>query len=385
MYHKFGSLYGMILFVFVALSVFLTPALGQSKNKTSITASLNRLKTIEEVELFYQQTSMEFQQLGKEQGREEDARQGVAKLANACCERVLRLSKSDDDRAKGYRLKLAGLKILIDAGNQDGIVQTQSLIKELRRKKGLTTSAEAAEHLFFMARLRLIESERMSGQAFEAFIRETEKLLKYESLVGHYPEIVTSVMQTTRQVAKTKDSPQWIDKAGEVLAESLKDGALNEEEKGKLLFAIKGFCCRGVGKPLDLYGKTIDGHDFDWSTYRGKVVLVNFTASWCKPCMAELPKIFDAYQKYRNQGLEVVSVGVFDSDEKLKEMIANKNIPWTFLSETSTKDAGQESQAARYAIRTIPVMLLIGRDGRILSDEVRGTLLEERLSEIFSH
>ncbi len=382
---KFHLKYRVTTIALALLSVLvIAPALGQNKYKMGTEDALKLLKSIEEVELFYQQTSMEFQQLGKELEKESDARKAIAKLANACCVKILRLSKTDDDRVKGYKLKLTGLKILIDDGNPDGVVQTQSLIKDLRKKKGLEKSAEAAEYLLFMARIKMVDPEKMTSKGFDAFMQETGKQLKYESLVDNYPEIVTTVMRTTQRIAKTQNTPQLIDKAGETLTTLLKSGSINEETRNKLLFAIKGYCCRGVGKPMDLYGKTIDDRDFDWSAYRGKIVLVNFTASWCGPCKAELPGMFDAWRKYRDQGFEIVSVGVFDSNDKLKEMISSKNIPWTFLSEASTKKADQESLASRYAIRTIPVMLLIDRDGKIISDEVRGTSLEERLSEIFS-
>jgi len=63
-----------------------------------------------------------------------------------------------------------------------------------------------------------------------------------------------------------------------------------------------------TGEPVKVSGKTVDGKPFDISEYKGKVVIVDFWATWCGPCLAELPNLKKIYQKYHDRGLEIVGV-----------------------------------------------------------------------------
>ncbi len=67
-----------------------------------------------------------------------------------------------------------------------------------------------------------------------------------------------------------------------------------------------------TGDPVKVSGKTIDGKPFDISQYKGKVVIVDFWATWCGPCLAELPNLKKIYEKYHDRGLEIVGVNLDD-------------------------------------------------------------------------
>ncbi|HZY86294.1 MAG TPA: TlpA disulfide reductase family protein, partial [Gemmataceae bacterium] len=81
-------------------------------------------------------------------------------------------------------------------------------------------------------------------------------------------------------------------------------------------------------KPLDIKYTSVDGRAVDLSKLRGKVVLVDFWATWCGPCVAELPNVRAVYDRYHAQGFEVVGISLDHSRDKLAEYVKEKQVPW---------------------------------------------------------
>ena len=135
------------------------------------------------------------------------------------------------------------------------------------------------------------------------------------------------------------------------------------------------------GKPMEIKGVLLDGQPFDPASLTGKVVLVDFWATWCGPCIAEIPNILAQYDKYHDQGFEVVGISLDQDREALESFVADKGIPWPILHE---KDGGGgHPMATFYGISGIPQLILIGRDGNVVTLNARGKQLEQRLAELF--
>ena len=126
--------------------------------------------------------------------------------------------------------------------------------------------------------------------------------------------------------------------------------------------------------PLALDGRLLDGSAFEPAGLAGKVVLIDFWATWCGPCVAEIPRVRDAYDRYHARGFEVVGISL---DEAFVE---EKEIPWPIIVDSQNETGGL---AARYGITAIPTMILVGRDGAVVSTTARGRLLEDLLEEQF--
>ncbi len=112
---------------------------------------------------------------------------------------------------------------------------------------------------------------------------------------------------------------------------------------------------------LDFTMKDVDGKDVRLSDYKGKVILLDFWATWCGPCKYEIPGFVELQEKYGKQGLQVIGVSVDDTVEKLRPFIKQFNINYPILQGLGHDDV----QDAYGPIIGIPINVLISRDGRI--------------------
>jgi len=138
-----------------------------------------------------------------------------------------------------------------------------------------------------------------------------------------------------------------------------------------------------IGTELDLKFTAIDGREVDVSQMRGKVVLVDFWATWCGPCIAELPNLKSVYDRYHDKGFEVIAISL-DSQrdrQKLLDFCKENNLPWP--QHFDGKGWANEF-AEKYAIRGIPAMLLVDQDGRLVSTNARGARLESEVKRLLN-
>lgn len=135
-----------------------------------------------------------------------------------------------------------------------------------------------------------------------------------------------------------------------------------------------------IGQPvIEFKTKDTKGKDFSFNQYKGKVLLLDFWASWCKPCTIEMPNVISIYNKYHSKGFEIVGVSMDQDLDAMKEYLKNNKISWRQIADGK----GWNSEFGRYYnIKSIPSTFLIDRNGIIRYTNLRGEALEKAVKEL---
>lgn len=156
----------------------------------------------------------------------------------------------------------------------------------------------------------------------------------------------------------------------------------NDEAVTRIKENVEKMKATAVGQKFtDFAMKTPEGKDVKLSDYvgKGKVVLVDFWASWCGPCRREMPNLVEAYAKYKNKNFEIVGVSLDQNAEAWKAAIKQLNITWPQMSDLKYWNC---EGAKLYAVSSIPHTVLIDGDGTILARELHGEEMLDKLAEV---
>lgn len=132
----------------------------------------------------------------------------------------------------------------------------------------------------------------------------------------------------------------------------------------------------------DIEMTSIDGGTYKLSDLRGKVVLLDFWASWCGPCRRENPNVVRAYAEYKDKGFEVFSVSLDSKQDRWEKAIAQDGLTWPY--HVSDLKGWKNAAAALYDVHSIPATFLLDKEGKVVGTKLRGPALDRKLEELLN-
>jgi thiol-disulfide isomerase/thioredoxin len=126
----------------------------------------------------------------------------------------------------------------------------------------------------------------------------------------------------------------------------------------------------------DIQNKVIKTEDF-----AGKFVVVDFFASWCQPCLSEVPRLKKYATKYKDKGLEVLAISLDETREGLDKYLAGAELPWPVIHDNAAEPL--ERLQLKFGVAALPTVLLLNKEGTVVSLEARGAELDRLMEMIF--
>jgi thiol-disulfide isomerase/thioredoxin len=292
-------------------------------------------------------------------------------------------------------------------GREDGKQAANAVFDEASRAKWavklreLRAAALAASDISDTNRLILEQDTLVALRTAAAKAAPAERVAalaavkaEVDRLAAKYPDeplmgsFASGYIKSMERAGATPDEiqAQWVAFAaypGTALAKAAPAGAVAAAARQQLGEKAK--------KPIELAFTAVDGRKVDLRDLRGKVVLVEFWATWCAPCKEEIPNIKKIYAAYHDQGFEVVGITLenarlADTDtpaereaklakarKVLVDYTTKQEIPWPQQFDGKFRE---NAIAVEFLINSIPAMFLIGKDGRIITTSARGPQLE---------
>lgn len=241
--------------------------------------------------------------------------------------------------------------------------QLQELVEKVKAKlqAGKRTEADLAEELKnFDAVLAEHKGEKTDDVAQILFM----KGLLYAEILENDEKATELLKQVQTDFPETTFAKQ---------SESVIASLSRQAEARKIQRSL------AVGTPFPNFETTdLEGKPLSLANYKGKVVLIDFWATWCGPCVQELPNVLKAYEKYHAKGFEIIGISLDNEKEKLTSFIKEKNMPWP---QSFDGKGWQSDLAAKYGINSIPATYLLDGEGKIIAKDLRGDALDAALEK----
>lgn len=281
-----------------------------------------------------------------------------------------------------YKMKIDGLGLLMQL-KPDDVSRITALKRELEKEdKFPKIVAECDAYIYIQKMRKSLLGRRTSEKDFHRIAEELKPLVR-DNPESPYVSAAGLLLAAAAAFEGNRDLEGFSDKFRDDFVRTFRESG--NEKLIDIARQIDLDAQQAVvpGKRIEVSGMTVDGKRFDSKSLRGKVVLIDFWATWCGPCRAEIPNMKEMYKKYHERGFEIVGISADDSHTALANFLKTEMIPWISISDKASVEAGMPSMRERFGIRGYPTMYLLDRQGRVISTGARGGELKRLLEQEF--
>jgi thiol-disulfide isomerase/thioredoxin len=273
--------------------------------------------------------------------------------------------------------KFGAVNLLMAFRNRDASEAMRKMPKELS-KLGLDKLALMAKRRALPVELQMALAGKPDAQPVKKVLAQIRKAVKQNPDRGGLSLVYGAAGQLDR-AGRVDEACALCDTSAKVFAKS------DDPKTAGLAKKLEGIARRFrlPGNTMEIKGTRLDGEPFDWNAYRGKVVLVQFWATWCGPCRAEIPNVKKNYDLYHDHGFDVVSISLDRTREALEKYVEKEKLPWPVLFEEEAAKAKSTNPVAEYyGVLGIPTLILVDKDGKVVSLNARGKNLGKELEKL---
>jgi thiol-disulfide isomerase/thioredoxin len=306
-------------------------------------------------------------------------RPGFAEAIVVCADRILAANPDETMRSYATRARMDGMQRgSIWEESEETRNNFQKRLVDLASECDKSPDTEVAHWAkFYLLENDVIDADKLEPDKLAPVLDKVRQFVKDEPLDDRHVRLASATVRLINRLPSDEEANEAYKEFGGIFSSS------TDDELHRYGDRIAGGVAKRpadlTGKPIPITGPLFEGGDFDVGNWKGRVVLVDFWATWCGPCVASLPGLQEVYSEYHNKGFEIIGINLDEDREALKTFLEGTPLPWPNI--VDAESAG-EKLAKKYSIVGIPTTFLLDKEGKLVAANLHGKALVAKIEEL---